>query len=182
MARNVEFKARARDLLNQRKKAEALAGQPPQCLVQEDVFFRAAQGRLKLRILGPDLGELIAYERPDRAAAKLSAYEIFATSDPERLRTTLSVALVPEGVVRKRRWLYLCGQARIHFDEVEGLGPFIEVEVVLREGQPLTEGHEVAQSLTASLGIGQEDLIDVAYVDLLRAASAEKGGGMQGLP
>ena len=137
-------------------------------MIQEDIFFRAAKGRLKLRILGPDVGELIAYQRPDQATAKTSAYEIFGTADLGQLRLTLSAALTAEGMVRKRRWLYRYGQARIHFDEVEGLGAFIEVKVVLREGQCPWEGYALAQSLMAHLGIGQEDLIDVAYIDLLR--------------
>jgi adenylate cyclase class IV len=179
VALNVEIKARASDFLNQRKRAEALAGQPLQCFVQEDVFFRAAQGRLKLRLLGPERGELIAYLRPNQAAVKASTYEIFCTADPERLRITLSTALITEGTVRKRRCLFLCGQARIHFDEVEGLGRFIELEVVLRKGQPPAEGHAIAQSLMAHLAIGEEDLIGVAYVDLLQATHREKGSSTQ---
>lgn len=175
VARNIEFKARAKDYLHQRKRAEALADQPPQTVIQEDVFFRAAQGRLKLRLLGPERGELIAYQRPDRATIKTSAYEIFCTDDPGRLRATLSAALITEGVVRKRRHLYLCGQARIHFDEVEGLGRFIELEVVLKAGQPPAECHAIAQNLMAQLGIGEEDLIGVAYLDLLYGVSREKG-------
>jgi predicted adenylyl cyclase CyaB len=160
--------------------AEALADHPAQYLVQEDVFFRVARGRLKLRILGPQSGELIAYERPDQTTAKASAYEIFRTTEPERLRITLSAALITEGVVRKRRCVYLCGQTRIHFDEVENLGSFIELEVVLRRDQPPAEGHAIVQSLMTRLGIREEDLIGVAYVDLLRATHPEKGSSTQG--
>jgi hypothetical protein len=66
VASNIEIKAFARDFLNQKEVAERLADQPPQLLLQEDVFFRVPQGRLKLRIIGPDRGELIAYSRSDR--------------------------------------------------------------------------------------------------------------------
>jgi hypothetical protein len=67
MASNIEIKARSKDFANQKKLAEKLSGGTPQLLIQEDIFSRAAQGRLKLRILGPGEGELIAYLRPDQA-------------------------------------------------------------------------------------------------------------------
>jgi adenylate cyclase class IV len=55
----------------------------------------------------------------------------------------------------------------MHFDEVEGLGEFIELEFVLEEDQPPTEGYAIVQQLLIDLGIREEDLIDVAYADLL---------------
>jgi hypothetical protein len=55
-ASNIEVKARSKDLSNQKKLAEKLVGRPPQLLIQEDVFVRPAQGRLKLRILGSEKG------------------------------------------------------------------------------------------------------------------------------
>jgi adenylate cyclase class IV len=73
----------------------------------------------------------------------------------------------------------------MHFDEVEGLGKFIELEFVLEEDQPPTEGHAIVQQLMIDLGIREEDLIDVAYADLLtetrptsnkaRAATVKRG-------
>ena len=55
-------------------------------------------------------------------------------SDPESLKSTLSLALGVRGVVRKTRYLYLVGQTRIHLDDVEGLGHFMELEVVMQTG------------------------------------------------
>ena len=40
----------------------------------------------------------------------------------------LSLCIV-QGVVKKKRLLYLVGQTRVHCDEVEGLGHFVELEV-----------------------------------------------------
>src|SRR2546423_4941755 len=132
MAINVEWKARFNDLQRLGELAEQVAGRPLEVLKQIDTFFNVARGRLKLRRLSPDHGELIHYHRPDQAGPKQSTYSIVRTSEPDALCETLAAALGVRGVVRKRRWLYLAGQARIHLDEVEELGLFLEVEVVMR--------------------------------------------------
>ena len=63
--RNLEIKARVRDAAALAARAAALAGGPPQVLRQEDTFFPVGEGRLKLRVLGEDRGELIYYRRAD---------------------------------------------------------------------------------------------------------------------
>ena len=71
------------------------------------------------------------------------------------------------GVVRKRRWLYMVGQTRVHLDRVEGLGEFVELEVVLRPDQAEGEGVAIAQDLMARLGIAEGQLVEMAYIDLM---------------
>ena len=55
----------------------------------------------------------------------------------------------------------------MHLDRVEGLGHFLELEVVLSEGEPSTRGVAEAHTLMAALGIAPTQLIEEAYVDLL---------------
>jgi len=168
MKRNVEIKARVDDLAAVRERARALAAAGPVILDQVDTFFPCARGRLKLRELANSAeAELIYYERPDESGPKESRYGIYRTTDPDSLRATLSAALGVRGVVRKRRTLYLIGASRVHLDEVEELGDFVEVEVVLDPGQGTVDGDAVAQDLMGKLGIRSEQLIDRAYVDLL---------------
>jgi predicted adenylyl cyclase CyaB len=76
--------------------------------------------------------------------------------------------------VRKTRYLYLAGQTRIHLDDVEGLGQFMELEVVMREGQSDAEGQASAEGLLASLGVERSDLLEGAYMDLMGSAPASK--------
>lgn len=166
-ASNVEWKARARDPERQRKLAEQLAEAPPELLEQVDTFFPVAHGRLKLRQLAPDRGELIAYERSDVAGPKQSTYSVVRIDQPQALADCLARALGVRGVVRKRRWLYRTSQTRIHLDEVEGLGVFLEVEVVLRPGQAVGEGERIAEDIRRQLDVRDGDLIEVAYIDLL---------------
>jgi adenylate cyclase class IV len=166
MATNIEWKARANDPKRQRVLAERLAGAGPELLDQVDTFFFVRNARLKLRQFRPDHGELIYYVRRDQAMPKQSDYWLCSTGKPDLLRTVLTQALGVRGEVRKRRLLYLVGQSRIHVDDVQGLGTFLEVEVVLAD-QDISEGERVAAELREKLEVKAEDLIEVAYVDLL---------------
>ncbi len=167
MPSNIEIKARARDFGGIRARAEALADRPVQVISQEDTFFSVPQGRLKLRVRHPDAAQLIYYERPDQGGPKRSDYQIFETGDPENLKLTLARALGVRGVVRKTRYLYLIDQTRVHVDDVQDLGQFMELEVVLRPGQADAEGQAIAEDLMTKLGVEQSDLVEGAYMDLL---------------
>lgn len=168
MARsNIEIKARSSDADSQEHIAARLADSPPVVIEQEDTFFHSLRGRLKLREFGDGTGELIEYDRPDSLGPKQSTYVRCAANEPQSLKAVLEAALGVRAVVSKRRTLFLVGQARIHLDEVAGLGRFIELEVVLRPEQSETEGQAIADRLMSELGIEPSDLIAGAYVDLL---------------
>ena len=171
MPTNVEIKAVLKDRARAESLAAELSGGGPETIQQEDIFFRCEGARLKLRILGPGRGELIRYERADAAEVRSSRYAVARTEDPQALADILSQCLGAAGVVRKTRLLYLVGQTRVHIDCVEGLGDFLELEVVLRPGQSEEEGKVIADELLRRLGIGREDLLAEAYVDLLARRS-----------
>ena len=167
MPANIEIKARARDFEAIRLRAEKMSDTAVEVIPQEDIFFNVPQGRLKLRILAPDRGELIYYTRPDQEGPKRSDYHIARTADPENLKRVLELSYGIRGVVKKTRYLYLVGQTRVHLDDVEGLGQFMELEVVMQDGQDDAEGGAIADKLMTSLGVERSDLIDGAYMDLL---------------
>ena len=167
MPANVEIKARVaapESLLN---RAAELAGGPSEIIHQRDIFFVVPQGRLKLREFGDGTGELIRYSRPDATGPKVSDYAIFRTDDPQGLSTVLEGALGLLGVVSKTRTLFLKGRTRIHVDEVAHLGWFMELEVVLEDGESAETGEKEAWALMADLGIDRSDLVEGAYLDLL---------------
>ncbi len=169
MPTNIEIKARVDDLDALRARVLNLATSAPGILEQEDVLFDARQGRLKLRIFDSTRGELIAYERPDEAGPKASSYRIAPTDDPAALRAGLAASLGEIGVVVKRRELHMVGQTRVHLDEVEDLGSFMELEVVLGEDDTPEQGTAIAHTLMAQLGVSPSQLIEGAYFDLLQA-------------
>lgn len=167
MPANIEIKARVRDFESLRKRTASLSDTPCEVIPQDDTFFNVPHGRLKLRVFSPESAELIFYHRPDMDGPKRSEYYRTPTRDPSGLRDVLARAYGIRGVVRKTRYLYLVGQTRIHLDDVEGLGHFMELEVVLADGQSDAEGQSVAEALMLQLGVCREDLLNGAYMDLL---------------
>jgi len=168
MPSNIEIKARITDLKKIEGLVAALSDTPPKRLRQRDTFFRCAAGRLKLRETGVGESELIFYSRADVVGTKQSDYEIAPVTDAAKLKSVLKQALGETVVVvEKTRLVSLIGQTRVHLDAVEGLGNFLELEVVLRDGQSPTEGHAIARDLMQKLGIQEADLIATAYADML---------------
>lgn len=122
MPTNVEIKAKlhTKEHFEETKQlAEKLSDQPLQVIVQEDTFFHSMNGRLKLRALSPEVGQLIFYDRTDASGPKQSFYDISETKEPAKLKTVLEKALGLVGVVAKKRYLYMVGQTRVHLDEVD---------------------------------------------------------------
>jgi adenylate cyclase class IV len=167
LGHNIEIKARASDPERQIEIAGRISDSPPEVIEQTDTFFPCKGGRLKLRTFGNGSGELIHYERVDTIGPRKSCYLIGPVADAASLGEVLCAALGSLGVVRKQRRLLRSGDTRIHFDQVEHLGSFIELEVVLRPEQSTSEGREIARRLMEALGITESDLIGRAYIDLL---------------
>jgi predicted adenylyl cyclase CyaB len=165
--RNVEIKARVRDLPALSRAVAAIADGPPTLLIQSDTFFEVPRGRLKLRAFADGTAELISYLRSDVGGPRESHFAKAPVSDPAALAAVLDDALGTAGAVRKRRLLYRRGRTRIHLDEVAGLGSFLELEVELADGEAVADGEGVARELMTRLGIAEEDLVATAYVDLL---------------
>jgi adenylate cyclase, class 2 len=72
-------------------------------------------------------------------------------------------------VVTKKRHLFLHANTRIHLDEVEGLGTFVELETVLA-GSSDAEGLAELERVAAALGLDRDDSVPVPYVELLMHA------------
>lgn len=170
MPRNTEIKAQVRDVAKLHEVAADLSQSNGEVLEQEDTFFNSQQGRLKLRIIKGKREELIYYERPDKEGPKCSDY-VKVERQPGGLsndmKLLLSRSLGVKGTVKKTRTLYMVGQTRVHVDKVEGLGDFMELEVMLRDDQSLEDGEKIATDLQEKLGVKPEDLLTGAYMDMI---------------
>ena len=142
---------------------------------QIDTYFAVPAGRLKLRETPGLQAEVVFYQRDETGSGRPSDYQVVYTPDAAQVRGLLSAALGVLAVVRKRRTLLLLDSLRIHLDNVEGLGQFIEIEAPVRP-----EADEVAvclelDSLIKALGFEWEDCIRASYLDLkLGGAPPEK--------
>lgn len=172
MARNIEIKARIPSVEALTHTTAAIACAGPTEITQDDTFFRCDTGRLKLRVFSAESGELIFYRRANQHGPKESFYVRSPTSAPATLRDALSMAYGQVGRVRKHRTLFLVGRTRVHLDRVEGLGHFLELEVVLADGEPAEAGSREAEALMQRLGVERSQLIEGAYVDLVAQVGA----------
>jgi predicted adenylyl cyclase CyaB len=169
MARNIEIKARIESVTQLTPQVAELASEGPLEIAQDDTFFACENGRLKLRAFSNDSGELIFYRRANQSGPKESFYIRSPTSSPESLRESLSLAYGQIGRIRKYRTLFLVGRTRVHLDRVEGLGHFLELEVVLVDDESSEHGILEASQLMAQLGIQPGQLVEGAYLDLMKA-------------
>jgi adenylate cyclase class IV len=171
MARNIEIKARIHDVDRIRSRIASLASGPGEHLEQTDTFFAVPRGRLKVRAFANGSGELISYHRASQPGPKESVYTRCPCQDARALVDTLSSVLATGGTVVKRREVFLMGRTRIHLDQVENLGSFVELEVVLDTGEPSDQGEQEALDVLGALGIPRSDLVAGAYIDLLMRGS-----------
>jgi homotetrameric cytidine deaminase len=165
---NVEIKARDADPEATVARCQALGAADHGVLSQRDTYFAGRHGRLKLREQDGADAELIAYRRPDTTQAEESAFVRAPVGDAGALHEALGAALGQTVVVVKRRRLFLWEHVRIHLDDVEGLGTFIELEAMVGPGlNAPEEAAEKVARLRSELAIGDDALVAVGYSDLL---------------
>jgi adenylate cyclase, class 2 len=137
---------------------------------QRDAYFAVPYGGLKLREERPGRPHLIQFERADEAQHRESRYRIVATEDPETMLDALTAAVGLRIVVTKRRRLFLWESVRIHLDDVEGLGTFIELEAVASPESDLSPERELIARLRTAFAIDDSRLLASGYAALLEAA------------
>ncbi|MGH2949708.1 MAG: cytidine deaminase [Solirubrobacteraceae bacterium] len=168
--RNVELKALDPDPARSLAVCRELGAEDRGVIRQRDTYFRAREGRLKLREEEPGGAVLVQYDRPDGAAARESRYRLVPVDDAEAVREALDAALGTLVVVDKERHLLLWEGVRIHLDRVDGLGSFVELEGVAPPESDLSAERERVARLSEALEI-REVLAD-SYSDRLLGADA----------
>ena len=167
--RNVEIKLQVDELESYAQRFRNVRGVVWRASLHEvDTYFNSSRGRLKLReITGTkNRSELLYYEREDADVPRLATYNITPVSDPAEMKLMLSAALGVRNVVTKHREVYRWRNVRIHLDDVEGLGRFIELEVMLCDEEPVENGEKLMRATLARLGLEGTHAIECSYVDL----------------
>ena len=165
MPQNLELKARISDHSKAVLIARKMGGKAHGVLHQTDTYFKAAHGRLKLREENAGRAELIGYHRPNVKGARISSYRIMNVERPTELKTLLTDAMGTLQVVRKERRLFLYRNSRIHIDRVEGLGDFLEFEVLVTRGLP--QARALYRELQAAFAPVLREVFGGSYSDLL---------------
>jgi len=173
LRRNIELKARLRDPVAARSAAEGLANRPVELQTQCDTYFHCASGRLKVREIEGRPAQLIWYQRADQTEAKRSDYRLVELSDGPGLIAALAAAMGIRAVVRKRRRIYLHRNVRIHLDEVDGAGSFLEFEAVLSDPPDESESRRLLDALAGRFNLTPDDLLRGSYGDMLAAPSPQ---------
>ncbi len=132
---------------------------------QIDTYFNAWRGRLKLRE-GNIENNLIFYERPDSAGPKQSDVSLFRSEPGSTLKEVLKKSLGTLAVVDKEREIYFIDNVKFHLDTVKGLGTFVEIEAIDKEGTIGKEKlREQCEHYLKLFGIKDEDLLTNSYSD-----------------
>jgi adenylate cyclase, class 2 len=164
---NIEFKAST----NKLAELEVLLQQHNPLFIGEDqqvdTYFNIQTGRLKLRE-GNIENALIHYEREDTAGAKASHVLLYHHKPDKALKEILIKTLGIKAVVDKRRRIYFIDNVKFHFDTVDGLGTFVEVEAIDKDGSIGKEKlQEQCNKYAALFKISAEDYCSVSYSDMV---------------
>ncbi len=176
MATNLEVKIRCsdNDLERVRQAALAAGSEPFSRLSHSDTYFTVPAGRLKLREITSSTGEtsaeLIGYHRPDASGARWSDYQraTVPTDSVQALLGALSLTLGVATIVEKRRDVAIWNRTRIHLDNVDRLGCFIELETVAEEPNDPTALSEM-EELVSLLGLARLEHVAGSYGEMEQA-------------
>ena len=169
MPRNVEVKIRIAAVEAVRARALALGATDHGVIRQTDTYFEtppARAVRLKLRQQAPGEDQLIVYRRPDVSGLRTSDFRVVPVADAAGLAHALALAYGTARTVEKARHLLLLGRTRIHLDRVDGLGEFLELEVVLGDGETEGDGEREAERILGGLGLAERPRLPGSYADL----------------
>jgi predicted adenylyl cyclase CyaB len=134
---------------------------------QTDTYFNVAKGRLKLRE-GNIENALIYYERQDVADAKRSDVILYKHQPDSSLKDILIRIHGVKIVVNKVRRIYFIDNVKFHFDRVEGLGTFIEVEAIDAAGEnDIDKLRKQCRQYAAFFEIEEQDYVSLSYSDLI---------------
>ena len=166
---NFEFKAHTKNLTELEEKLLQLN---PKFIGEDrqiDTYFNVSNGRLKLRE-GNIENSLIHYERENLADVKSSKILLYQHAPDQTLKEILVKTLGVRVVVDKLRKIYFIENVKFHFDKLENLGTFVEVEAIDKDGSiGIKKLQAQCRKYADFFGIKIEDYISESYSDLILA-------------
>jgi len=138
-------------------------------LAQADTYFLLGEKRLKIRE-EKTKNEIIYYERKMKKGTRESVYH--RVSIPQNsvnfLKIIFGFIFGTKVIVIKKRDLYIYKNTRIHLDNVDNLGKFIELETVVFDDTKNESYRKEHEEVKTKLLLANYPAIAGSYSDLLR--------------
>ncbi len=134
---------------------------------QTDTYFHSESGRLKLRE-GNVENALILYHRSDDRKARESKVVLQEIPPDSRIKEILTVSNGVWTVVKKIRRIYFIENVKFHFDKLDKLGDFVEVEAIDRRGNtPVVQLRNQCDYYRNLFGINANQISAESYSDMI---------------
>ena len=164
---NIEIKARCEDTARIRNILQQHDADFKGVDHQIDTYFDVPEGRLKLRN-GTIEQNLIYYRRPNTKEPKASEIQLVPVEHPEDLLSLLESAIGVDVVVDKKREIYFIDNVKFHIDKVQGLGTFVEIEAIDRDGsRDREELRAQCDKYLELFDLDETKLVALSYSDLI---------------
>ena len=169
----LEVKARINSFKEMEEKLESIGAVKSKEEFQEDIYFASpivdfGQTDEALRIRTTNNNTFITYKGPklnDKAKTRKEV-EMTIESASKARDIFEEVGFTAARVVRKNRQYYTYENFEISLDDVEGLPPYMEIEISLDDGQDYSQAQEKIFELFEKLGI-TDGFERTSYMELL---------------
>ena len=170
---NIEIKTPIACFEKTEERLESMGAEKVWRRQQSDTFFDVPQGWLKLREADQAKPQMISYVRTTESSApRPSSYDLIQLDDAEAWKNLLGRVLPMDCVVTKKRTLWIWKHTRIHLDQVEFLGNYLELETVV-DGISLAEAEAEANQVIELLNLNRMEFISIPYREMLRQGQVE---------
>ena len=140
---------------------------------QSDSYFAAPHRDFvktdeALRIRSLDGKAVLTYKGPKLDKVSKTREELETPVDEATTAKILrALGFSEAGMVRKKREVFRAGEITVCLDAVEGLGEFLEVEIVAEDGKDLETSRGKLFELLKQFGAGEKDSIRTSYLEMV---------------
>ena len=175
----VEVKAKIDDFKEMEEKLENIGAAKSKTEFQEDIYFASpivdfAQTDEALRIRTTNNDTFITYKGPKLNDKAKTRKEVEMTIENSEKATDIftEIGFREVRTVRKNRQYYTYENFEISLDDVEGLNPYMEIEIALDDSEDYSQAQDEIFKLFEKLGI-TDGFERTSYLELLENLNTE---------
>ena len=175
----VEVKAKIDDFKEMEEKLENIGAVKSKTEFQEDIYFASpivdfAETDEALRIRTTNNNTFITYKGPKLNDKAKTRKEVEMTIENSEKATDIftEIGFREVRTVRKNRQYYTYENFEISLDDVEGLSPYMEIEIALDDSEDYSQAQDEIFKLFEKLGI-TDGFERTSYLELLENLNTE---------